>query len=132
MPVVAARVLLQLSQSCRHPEGLAKCHYHSRPKTEQASGRSQELPSNFASPCPAQYKLLELLLLFRLEPVVYPQLPNQQDGFRSGRSTFQQVVKPASDIEESYEGRRKVDLVLVDLTAACDTVWHRGLAVKLL
>jgi len=64
------------------------------------------------------YKLLERLLLFRLEPVVDPQLPAQQGGFRRGRSTVQQIVKLTSDIEESYEGRRKADLVLVDLTAA--------------
>ena len=37
-----------------------------------------------------------------------------------------------SDIEESCEGRRKAGLVLVDLTAAYDTVWHQGLALKLL
>jgi len=78
------------------------------------------------------YKLLERLLLFRLEPVVDPQLPTQQGGFRSGRSTVQQVVKLTSDIEESYEGRRKAGLVFVDVTAAYDTVWHQGLAQKLL
>ena len=78
------------------------------------------------------YKLLERLLLLRLEPVVDPQLPTQQGGFRRGCSTAQQVVKLTSDIEESYEGRRKAGLVLVDLTAAYDTVWHQGLALKLL
>jgi len=78
------------------------------------------------------YKLLEHLLLFRLEPVVNAQLPTQQGDFRSGRSTVQQDVKLTSDIEESYERRRKAGLVLVDLTAAYDTVWHQGLALKLL
>jgi len=78
------------------------------------------------------YKLLERLLLFRLEPVVDPQLPTQQGGFPRGRSTAQQVVKLTSDIEESYEGRQKAGLVPVDLTAAYDTVWHQGLALKLL
>ena len=33
---------------------------------------------------------------------------------------------------ESYEGRRKTGLDLVDLTAACHTVWHQDLALKLL
>jgi len=78
------------------------------------------------------YKLLERLLLFRLEPVVDPQLPTEQGGFRRNRSTVQQVVKLTSDIEDSCEGRRKAGLVLVDLTAAYDTVWHQGLALKLL
>jgi len=78
------------------------------------------------------YKLLERLLLFRLEPLVDPQLPTQQGGFRRGRCTVQQVVKLTSDLEESYEERRNGGLVLVDLTAAFDTVWHQGLALKLL
>jgi len=70
------------------------------------------------------YKLLECLL-FRLEPVVDPQLVTQKGGFWRGRSTVQQVVKLTSDIEESYEGRRKTDVVLVDLTADYGTVWHQ-------
>ena len=49
-----------------------------------------------------------------------------------GRSTVQQVVKLTSDIEESFEACNKGGLVLVDLTAAYDTVWHRGLVLKLL
>jgi len=78
------------------------------------------------------YKLFERLLLFWLEPVVDPQVPTEQGGFRRGRSTVQQVVKLTSDIEDSCEGRRKAGLVLVELTAAYDTVWHQGLALKLL
>jgi len=54
MPVVAAWVLLQLSQSCCYPEDLAKSDCHSCPKTEQANGQSQELPNNVASLCSAQ------------------------------------------------------------------------------
>jgi len=60
------------------------------------------------------------LLLFRLEPVVDPQLPTQQRGFRSGRSTVQQVVQLTSDDDESYEGRHKSGLLFVDLTADYD------------
>jgi len=118
-----------LSQSCPHPEDLAKRDCHSRPKTKQASGRTQKLPiSLLCVPC----KLLERLLLFRLEPVVDPQPPTQQGGFGGGRSTVQQIFKLVSDIVESYEGRRKTGLDLVDLTAACHTVWHQDLALKLL
>ena len=36
------------------------------------------------------------------------------------------------DIETSFELREKVGVVLVDLTAAYDTVWLRGLQLKLL
>ena len=67
------------------------------------------------------YKLLERLLLFGLELVVDSQLPTQQGGFRRV-ALLSGIVKPTSDIEESFQGRRKADLVLVDLTAAYDTV----------
>ena len=78
------------------------------------------------------YKVLESLLLARLNPVVNPQLPNEQAGFRQGRSTVQQILKLTSDIEKSFELGHKRGVVLVDLSAAYDTVWQQGLALKLL
>ena len=32
------------------------------------------------------------------------------------------------DIEDSFEDKKKVGAVFLDLTAAYDTVWHRGLS----
>ena len=78
------------------------------------------------------FKVLERLLLARLDPIVDPQLPNQQAGFRRGRSTVHQIVNLTNDIEESFEKRHKAGVVLVDLTAAYDTVWHQGRILKLL
>ena len=70
--------------------------------------------------CP--FKVLERLLLTRLEPIVEPALPATQAGFRSGRSTVDQIVHLTDDIENGFEERKKAGLVLVDLTAAYDTV----------
>jgi len=36
------------------------------------------------------------------------------------------------DIEESFSAKKKTRAVFVNLTAAYDMVWHRGLACKLL
>ena len=41
-------------------------------------------------------------------------------------------MKLTSDIEDSFEKRHKAGVVLVDLTAVYDTVWHQGLILKLL
>ena len=76
-------------------------------------------------------KLLEHLLLTRLEPVD-PQLPSQQAGFCRGCSTTDQVTLLTDDIEAGFEAQKKVGVVLVDLTAVYDTVWLRGLHLKLL
>ena len=79
-------------------------------------------------------KLLERLdrLLSRLDPVIDPQLPPEQAGFRHGRSTTDQVTLLTDDIEAGFEHNQKVGVALVDLTAGYDTVWLRGLHLKLL
>ena len=43
-----------------------------------------------------------------------------------------QVTLLTQDIEDSFQANEKAGAVLLDLTAAYDTVWHRGLHLKLL
>ena len=78
------------------------------------------------------FKLLERLIHGRINPIIDPQLPHEQAGFRQGRSTADQVTLLTQDIEDCFEAMEKAGAVLVDLTAAYDTVWHRGLTLKLL
>ena len=78
------------------------------------------------------YKILERLIYTRIEPIVDPLLPWEQAGFRQGRSTVDQTVLLTQHIEDSFETKKKASAVFVDLTAAYDTVWHRGLTCKLL
>ena len=68
------------------------------------------------------YKVMERLLLGRHDPVVESQLPQQQAGFRRGRSTVQQVLKLTDNIEDCFEQKQKAGVVLVDLTGC---LWHR-------
>jgi len=53
-------------------------------------------------------------------------------GFRHGRSAVDQVTLLTQDIGDSFSAKKKAGVVFVDLTAACDTAWHRGLTCKLL
>ena len=69
-------------------------------------------------------KLLERLLLSRLDPVTDPQLPPEQAGFPHGRSTTDHVTLLTADIETGFEHNQKVG---VDLTVAYGTVWFDGL-----
>ena len=78
------------------------------------------------------FKILERLIYARIEPIVDPLLPCEQAGFRRGRSTVDQVALMTQHIEDSFSEKKKAGAVLVDLTAAYDTVWHRGLTCKLL
>ena len=78
------------------------------------------------------YKILERLIYTRIEPVIDLLLPREQAGFRRGRSTVDQVALMTQEIEDCFSAKKKAGAVFVDLTAAYDTVWHRGLTCKLL
>ena len=78
------------------------------------------------------YKVLERLLHSRIEPVIDSVLPKEQAGFRRGKSTTDQVTLLTQDIEDAFQRGEKAGVVLLDLTAAYDTVWHRGLHLKML
>ena len=76
------------------------------------------------------YKILERLNYTRVEPLIDPLLPKEQAGFRRGKSTVDQVVLLTQNA--GAEVKKKAGAVFIDLTAAYDTVWHRGLTCKLL
>ena len=78
------------------------------------------------------YNILERLIYARVEPLIDPLLLKEQAGFRCGKSTVDQVVLLTQNIEDSFEAKKNAGAVFVDLTAAYDTVWHRGLTYKLL
>ena len=77
-------------------------------------------------------KLFERLIYNRINPIVEASLPHEQAGFRPGRSTLDQVALLTENIETAFEEKTKAGAVFVDLTAAYDTVWLRGLTLKLL
>ena len=77
-------------------------------------------------------KLMEKLIYARVEQIIDPLLPREQAGFRRGKSTVDQVTLLTQEIEDSFSAKKKAGAVFVDLTAAYDTVWHRGLTCKLL
>ena len=78
------------------------------------------------------FKLLERLILQRIDPLVDPKLPKTQAGFRRGKSTVDQVGLLTGRIEKAFQRQQNTGLILVDLTAAYDTVWRIGLHLKLL
>ena len=78
------------------------------------------------------YKILKRVIYARVELLIDPLLPKEQAGFRRGKSTVDQVVLLTQSIEDSFEAKKKAGAIFVNLTAVCETVWHRGLACKLL
>jgi hypothetical protein len=58
-------------------------------------------------------------------------LPKEQAGFRRGRSCGKQVLLMVTHIENGFKNKQKSGAVFLDLTYAYDTVWKRGLLLKL-
>ena len=71
------------------------------------------------------YKMMEHLLLRRINPIINPLLPNDQAGIMQGRSTVDQVIRLTQTIEQSFHDREITGVFFLDLTAAYDTVWHQ-------
>ena len=77
------------------------------------------------------YKLLERMLLNRIQPYIEPILPLEQAGFRKNRGCCDQVLALTSYIEAGFQKHLKTAVAFVDLTAAFDTVWRHSLLLKL-
>ena len=56
----------------------------------------------------------------------------EQASFTPGRDTTDQNLALTSFVEACFEKRLKTGIVFFDLSAACDTVWHNGLMLKLI
>jgi len=76
------------------------------------------------------YKLYERMILARISQSVEEQLTPDQAGFRPGRSCCDQLLNLTQFIEDGFETKQITGAVLVDLTAAYDTVNHRLLLNK--
>ena len=77
------------------------------------------------------FNILKRLIFARVEPTIDPLLSQEQTGFRQEGSTVDQFTLLTQDIRDSYSAK-KAGVVFVNLTAAYDTAWHRGLISKLL
>ena len=77
------------------------------------------------------YKLLESMILTRLQCKIEHRLIPQQAGFRPGKSCCSQVLNLTQHIEDGFELGQITGAAFIDLTAAYDTINHRRLLVKL-
>lgn len=77
-------------------------------------------------------KLLERMIYNRISNTIFEHIQPEQAGFRPGRNCEDQVLALTSFIENGFQKLLKTSCVLIDLTAAYDTVWRDGLIYKLL
>lgn len=95
-----------------------------KPLNEPASYRPISLLS-------CGFKLFEKTILARFGETINNTIPKDQAGFQSNRSCCDQVLALTNFIELGFEKGLKTGVVFLDLTAAYDTVWKKGLLMKL-
>jgi hypothetical protein len=77
------------------------------------------------------YKMFERVLLNRISPMIHSVVPITQAGFMPGRSCEDQAMALTAAIEETFDKKKKGIAAFVDLSAAYDTIWRKGLLLKL-
>ena len=73
------------------------------------------------------YKLLERMILTRLQCMIEHKLIPQQAGFRPEKSCCSQVLNLTQHIEDGFVLGQITGPAFIDLTAAHDTITHRRL-----
>ena len=68
------------------------------------------------------FKLFERLIYNRIQHLFEKILSHIQAEFKHGRGTVDQVVGKTNDIEHSFDEKKKVGTVFVDLSSTYDTV----------
>ena len=76
------------------------------------------------------YKLLERLILERIQPVINTVTPVEQAGFRKDRGCNEQMLVFSSFGEGGFQLHQMTFTVQLDLSAAYDTVWKHALLLK--
>lgn len=69
-------------------------------------------------------------MLARIRDAIEEVNPKEQAGFHRNRNCCDQVLSLTNFIELGFEKGLKTGVVFLDLSAAYDTVWKRGLLIK--
>eukprot|EP00732_Lithocolla_globosa_P002844 Lithocolla_globosa_v1_NODE_2008_length_2211_cov_7.663265.p1 type:complete len:312 gc:universal NODE_2008_length_2211_cov_7.663265:701-1636(+) len=76
-------------------------------------------------------KLLERMLLVKLEPIILPHIHPEQLGFQRGRGWRDALFCLSESITQSLDRGSPVFSAFLDVRKAFDSVWHSGLFERL-
>ena len=97
-------------------------------------GKYPESPKTYKRPIAllcSLYKLLEMMILSRLQCNIEHKLIPQQAGFKPGKSCCSHMLNLTQHIEDGVELGQITGAAVIDLTAAYDTINPRRLLIKL-
>lgn len=80
---------------------------------------------------PSIGNLLERIIEGRLEKAIGHCIPEYQFGFKNGRSTLHALTTLTGNIEVTKLSNKNTVALFLDMAKAFDSVWHKGLLLKL-
>lgn len=97
-------------------------------------GKDHNKPDNYRpiSLLSSLSKILERVILIKINVAIGPKIRSEQYAFRPQHSTTQQLVKFYDQICTNENNREKTASVFLDIEKAFDRVWREGLLHKLL
>lgn len=98
-----------------------------KPANEVSSYRPISLLSSVS-------KIFERILLNRINCFLEDNniIPDEQCGFRTGRSTSHQLIKVIKTAKKNFKRKKSTGMIFLDVEKAFDRVWHNGLLYKML
>jgi hypothetical protein len=97
-------------------------------------GLDKTLPSSYRpiSLLPSLSKILEKIILTRMNQTIDNLIPNEQFGFRRGHCTSSQLTRLTQHIRGNFNHKKSTGMLLLDFSKAFDVVWHDGIIHKLI
>lgn len=99
-------------------------------------GKDSRNPANYRpiSLLSSLSKVLERILVARINDHLEENniLPDEQGGFRKGRSTVHQLKTITSHVKSNLTIKKSTGIILADIQKAFDSVWHDGLVYKMI
>ena len=77
-------------------------------------------------------KLLERIILRRIQELELNLIPDYQMAYRKGCSTTHQVLRLVEIITKGFNNNAYTPAIFLDVAKAFDSVWHTGLIYKLI
>lgn len=133
LPKKGALLILAIFNAC-----LRLSYYPSQWKIAQVvmilkPGKPAQEASSYRpiSLLPVVGKLMEKMILNRMQEHLREVIPSHQFGFREGHGTIEQVHRLVDVIGRALENKQYCCAIFLDISQAFDKVWHKGLLYKI-
>lgn len=136
LPNIGVKLLLTIINSCLSAKYFPNCWKEAKIIPIAKPNKPHNSPKSYRpiSLLPSISKILEKVIKDKLLAYIEENniLPPQQFGFRKGHNTSHAVSRIKNIVRTKFEEGKSTGMVLLDIKAAFDSVWHDALIFKMI